>query len=341
MGLRPCLYSRFNVTRFEDPMRAHRGIPMNLPSDSGQSIKRRTRRQGTTLLEVIVVLLVVGLLAVVLFARVSRQKRGMRGLVCQSNLKGIGTSCLIYANDFGGVWPTPGFDETKIGEIDYTIEPGGGQGTAASPDRTQLSYSGPGGAQQLSGTRAMWMLVRTGYIVPKQFVCPQSGESPDETEDIEAYYDFAGDSNISYGYQVPFGPRETRAGEGMDSRVALAADQGPYFDATIMTPPKAWFAATNQSGSPVGIARGDWQPFNSPNHGGSGQNVLFRDGHTMFHRTPVVGVDQDNIYTVALDNANLISRMAGESPWVRKAHPYAPVDAAGTPLASTDSLIFP
>ena len=58
-----------------------------------------------------------------------------------------------FGIDFGGVWPTPGFDETKIGEIDYTIEPGGGQGTAASPDRTQLSYSGPGGAQQPADRR--------------------------------------------------------------------------------------------------------------------------------------------------------------------------------------------
>ena len=342
MGLRPGLYSRFTVTRFEDLMRVHGGIPMNLPSDSGQSINRHTRRRGTTLVEVVVVVLIVGLLAVVLYARVKRPKGGVsRRLVCASHLKGIGTSCLIYANDFGGAWPVPAFDETMIGGVDYTVPPGGGLGTATSPDRTQPSYSGPGGARQLSGTRAMWMLVRAGYVVPMQFYCPRSGDLPDETVDIESYYDFTGGSNISYGYQVPFGPRETRAGEWMDSRVALAADKGPYLDATVTTPPKTWFTDSGSSGAPIDISLFDWSPYNSPNHGGGGQSVLFRDGHVRFHRTPVVGVDQDNIYTVALDNANLISRTIGESPWVRKAHPYAPFDTTGNPLASTDSLIFP
>ena len=86
---------------------------------------------------------------------------------------------------------------------------------------------------------------------------------------------------------------------------------------------------------------GPWTPFNSPNHGRAGQNVLFADGHSAFSFTPTVGIDFDNIYTVVLDNINLAARTAGESPWKRSAHPYAPFDSRGAPLATTDSVIFP
>jgi len=44
-----------------------------------------------------------------------------------------------------------------------------------------------------------------------------------------------------------------------------------------------------------------WKRFNSPNHGGqgqgSGQSVLYPDAHAQFNKTPLGGVDSDNIYT--------------------------------------------
>jgi len=57
--------------------------------------------------------------------------------------------------------------------------------------------------------------------------------------------------------------------------------------------------------------------------------------------TPIIGGDGDNIYTIALDNWNESSRVAGESAWLRAAPPYSPSGPDGTPLASTDSVIFP
>ena len=80
-----------------------------------------------------------------------------------------------------------------------------------------------------------------------------------------------------------------------------------------------------------------WRPFNSRNHGGEGQNVLYADGHASFERTPTVGVDHDNIYTVALDNSTYAGIVIGESPWKRSAHPFA----AAPDASSTDSVIFP
>jgi hypothetical protein len=59
--------------------------------------------------------------------------------------------------------------------------------------------------------------------------------------------------------------------------------------------------------------------------------MLFADGHASFQRTPIAGVDEDNIYTIAQDNWNLNSRVEGESPWLRSSPPFC----------STDSVIFP
>lgn len=286
-------------------------------------------RRAFTLIEVCAVALAITALAIfILWPRVNHNRGDSRRFVCAANLKGIGTSMKLYANDNYDTWAAPGFDESAIGSIRYTVPVGSGEGTDRSPSRDQPSRSGEGGATELSLTRVYWMLVRSGDVTVNQFICPQGDDEPDPTENLEAYYDFAGNSHISYGFQVPFGPRATRAGEWMNNRVALAADKGPYKNAAVPTPP---------SGLDLNSAPKEWRPFNSVNHGGEGQNVLFADGHAMFHRTPVIGVDGDNIYTVALDNTDLSSRMMGESPWVRSAHPYL----APGQNASTDSVIFP
>ncbi len=294
-----------------------------------------THRRGLTLIELIVVIWVGALLAVLalfILAPSTGSRPLSKRLICSANLKGIGTSMKIYANDNNEAWAAPPFDESSIGSIDYIVNAGGGGGTVRSPDRSLPSQSGPGGARQLSVTRSFWMLVRSGDVTVSQFICPASGDEPDETDDLEAYYDFTGRANISYGFQVPFGPKRTRAHEGMDNRMVLAADKGPYVDATVAIPPPslAWDASPKS-----------WKPYNSWNHAREGQNVLFADGHVSFERTPTVGVDHDNIYTVATDNWLTASRVRGESPWKRSAHPFAPFEGTGERLASTDSLVFP
>jgi prepilin-type processing-associated H-X9-DG protein len=290
------------------------------------------------LIELIVVVLIVGVFLFLALPRFSgRKSRELaKRLVCAANLKGIGTSMRLYANDNDEQWPAPAFDDSAIGRIRYTIDIGKGEGTARSPDRTQPSFSGPGGTTELSPTRAMWMLVRSGDVPVRWFICPSGTDESDPTLQIDRFYDFTSYDNVSYGYQVPFGPERTRANERVDSRMTLAADKGPYDSPGVALPA----ASLSPANSPK-----DWRPFNSGNHGwagnGMGQNVLYADGHVTFERTPIAGVDHDNIYTVMLDNELPLSRIVGESPWMRSAHPYAPFDDAGQPLSSTDSVIFP
>jgi prepilin-type processing-associated H-X9-DG protein len=59
---------------------------------------------------------------------------------------------------------------------------------------------------------------------------------------------------------------------------------------------------------PLTIFQGD--PGNSPNHGGSGQNVLYLDGHCAYRTTRTVGVAGDDIY---VNDDNQVA--AGKSRW--------------------------
>ena len=302
-------------------------------------VARRSKQNASTLIELFVVVMCLAVLIGVLLITTKRNRCGgcSRRLVCMSNLKGIGVSCKIYAYDNHELFPMPPFDETMIGRIDYTVKIGAGDGTMRSPSRTQPSVSGDGGATKLNVTRSFWMLVRSGDVTVKQFVCPTSDDTPDPTTRINDFYDFADYSHISYGFQVPFGPMGTRAAEARDNRMALAADKGPYVDAAVKLP----IADPTLMGSDLAkFTETDpklWRPFNTPHHGREGQNVLYADGHASFARTPTVGVDHDNIYTVALDNSTYAGLVIGESPWKRSAHPFS-----ATPNASsTDSLIFP
>ncbi|MCH7995720.1 MAG: prepilin-type N-terminal cleavage/methylation domain-containing protein, partial [Planctomycetes bacterium] len=262
-------------------------------------------RSGFTLIELLVVIAIIALLISILLPSLSRARELSKRLVCQSNTKGIGTSCKIYANDNSEKWPIPPFDRTVASDnsqgIDYfgvsddDEEPligcaTGGGGVAYR--RWQESFSKSTLAStKLSVTRAFWMLVRKGDVTVQQFICPSSGDRPDATQNVAIYYDFASWNFISYGYQVPFGPRDTAPREGADNRQILMADKGPWYcqEGAPQWEAKQGLEITLDDSPEL------WKPFNSPNHGGrdngEGQNCLFADGHASFMRTPAVGID--------------------------------------------------
>jgi prepilin-type processing-associated H-X9-DG protein len=281
-------------------------------------------------------------------------------LVCAANIKGIGTSCKIYANDNRESWPVPGFSKNGIGvsgkQVMYTpndafgrVDGVGDQGNLTRRQFQTQSDSLPGrtdGSTIMSVTRSFWMLVRSGDTTVKQFICPSSGDKPDPTEEIDRYYDFEAYENVSYGYLVPFGPLDTVAREGSDNRLAMAADKGPFY----IRKTKPAEHNPNRGITPDSSPR-EWRFNNSPNHGGlgsgEGQNVLFADGHATFEKMPVVGIDQDNIYTVMTNFAYDDGRWYGVIPRAFNGFNRGPFPGQQTfgpgpgEHASTDSLIYP
>lgn len=320
----------------------------------------KQKMKGFTLIELLVVIAIIALLISILLPSLSRARELSKRLVCSSNVKGIGTSAKIYANENQEKWMVPAFKKTLVdtgSQVDYTCadseekntDPGCVGNTREFQSISDVPGSASGGSTSVSVTRAYWMMVRSGDITVKQFICPSSTDSEDRTEDIDLYYDFEGYKSISYGYQVPFGPKDTQPREGVDNRQVVAADKSPYY---LSSPDPDWKNAAKQDIT-IKDSPKDWQKYNSPNHGGrnsgEGQNCLFGDGHASFQRTPNAGIDSDNIYTVIVNNEwqdpdhkNIIH---GDTVWKSNpANPYPGQNALGSgpnKYASTDSLIYP
>jgi prepilin-type N-terminal cleavage/methylation domain-containing protein len=315
--------------------------------------------KGFTLIELLVVIAIIALLISILLPSLSRARELSKRLVCSSNMKGVGTSAKIYANDNQEKWMTPPFKRSLIDEggIQYMNEspqencPAQQQGEVGY-DRQNQSTSETvdapnAGSSAVTTTRSYWMLVRSGDITVKQYICPSSGDDEDMTENLDLYYDFTCYENISYGYQVPFGPRDTNAREGMDNRQIVAADKGPYYTSAYNP---NWDVGAR---GPIDLddSPKTWRPFNSFNHGGQGngegQNCLYADGHSSFQRMPAVGIDNDNIYTLMQNSWSSIkgfNRIHGENPHVSPAPPYPGQNAFGEGpgmYSSTDTLLYP
>lgn len=310
-----------------------------------------SKLRGFALRDVTAVLLLTVLLVLIGIPTFAHSRRLSKREACAINLRAIGWQAKIYANDNGERWMVPPFDLSLLdtGGIDYLA---GDRVNVPPTDPGEVGYAredqstwipGGGGSSAVSVTRAFWMLVRSGAVDPQTFICPASQDTADSAFVPEWYYDFEGYHSISYGYQVPFGPRGNRPSESARPNKPLAADKGPHylnkFEPTFQI----------ESGNPVEFSDplGRWRRFNSPNHNGQGQNVLFADASVSFEQTPAAGIHGDNIYTLMVGgewDETGFNRIHGESPHFATVaeFPYPGQDVFGMGwFSSTDSLIYP
>lgn len=253
-----------------------------------------------------------------------------------------------------------------IAEVDYV----GQLGVDYNVKTEGVSVANPTGVNSQTGhpSRGLFLLIIGGESSAGSFICPSSNDNEDDMRNKGAYYegtgvgegaarpgknrfDFAGYNTLSYAYQVPFG-RRARPRVTLDARMVVAADKGPYYQADSENSPipsdvgataDGWSeiempgvgggAEWSDAESIIKLANEDWRPYNSQNHGGEGQTALFVDSHAEFKRTPIIGVQHDNIYTTWSGAwEDQLTNLIGE---------IDEGDMMYAPAANTDSYLVP
>jgi prepilin-type N-terminal cleavage/methylation domain-containing protein/prepilin-type processing-associated H-X9-DG protein len=328
------------------------------------------KRKAFTLIELLVVVAIIALLISILLPSLSRARELAKRAVCSANLRGIGQGEHIYSNDHYEWFPhhyyVPTYSDPDTAPQTHGISFVGYMGSTSEPTITQeVVDPGMGGDPHESESttashpsRSMFLLVVAGHSTPAEFVCPSSADNSDDLRnrgsDSEVppesaaqpgknRFDFRGYPYMSYGYQLPYA-RRAKPRATLDVRMAVNADKGPFFmggsedSGDTKTTPDVYSGVNvlpsggdfDQEDRILKIGAERWRPYNSQNHNGEGQNVLFVDSHVEFIKKPLAGVGYDNIYTHQMDWTDPMQTYKGEIPR----------NLAG-PLCNTDSVIVP
>lgn len=325
---------------------------------------RAPSRRAITRAELIVVLFALAFIVLILALTTWKRAQFLSlRAVCASNLRGLGQGLQIYSTQNGGYLPNFRFEITGNEDGDFRRARFEYAGLMGSTERLSIRESDETAAERDIATtsRAIFALMIAGTNTVGQAPCISNVDFEDDlrnygrdrvvtTSESEVArpgqnrFDFRGYGSLGYGMQLSFRSRPNQ-GRTPSSRMVILADKGPYFEAgpefadthsrpdrrSSILPPAALGTTT---ASLLAKSPDAWRPWNSRNHEGEGQNVLFLDGHAEFVTWPLVGPDHDNIYTAA-------TRSDPTGGLIGKVTEPGTETARIAPLTETDAYIVP
>jgi len=209
------------------------------------------------------------LLVVMVSRPVSHRMRQLNQQVaCASNMKSIGTAFNQYALDYQGYLP---FVEYQPGAFWWSI--------------------GKADKKNAPNTRNVYLLIRQNYVSPEAFLCPGSPQQPslrlmNDPESLKKRQDFPNRKHIHYSFKLILD--KIRLDSDRSLQMGIMGDLNPHFTD---------FDGTNKHILDLAADPSLLQK-NSPNHGGTGQNLLYPDGRVSFYKARHLAPNLDDIYTM-------------------------------------------